>query len=102
MIDNANSFCSIHPSYYMSWDYEQAKGFWGGDKSAYWSNEINIGVGVSMFSDGHLSDQACNYLFSDLYNIPNPNVTVGGGLYTRDFVFNHMPNIKHTTHTYNY
>lgn len=102
MIDNANSFCSIHPSYYMSWDYEEAKGFWGGDKSAYWSNEINIGVGVSMFSDGHLSDQACNYLFLDLYNTPNPNVTVGGGLYTRDFVFNHMPNIKHTTHTYNY
>jgi len=103
MESNASSYYQQQPSYYRTWDYEQAKGFWGGDKSAYWYNDWNIGSGCSAFSDGHLSDDACNYLFSDLYNgVPNTATPVDGGLYTREFVFNSMPNIKHTTHTYNY
>ena len=91
----ASQYYEAHPSYYCYWDYEQAKGFWGGDKSAYWRTDCNIGTGWSLTSDGHLSDDACNYLFNDLYNgVPNPNKTPGGGLYAREFVFNNMPNIK--------
>jgi len=95
MESNVSSYYTIHPSYYCYWDYEQAKGFWGGDKSAYWRTDCNIGTGWSLTSDGHLSDSACNYLFNDLYNgVPNPNMAVSGGLYAREFVFNNMPNIK--------
>ena len=91
----ASQYYTAHTSYYCYWDYEQAKGFWGGDKSAYWRTDCNIGTGWSLTSDGHLSDAACNYLFNDLYNgVPNPNKTPGGGLYAREFVFNNMPNIK--------
>ena len=95
MESNASGYYGYHPSYYCYWDYESAKGFWGGDKSAYWRTDCNIGTGWSLTSDGHLSDAACNYLFSDLYNgVPNPNMAYGAGLYTREFVFNNMPNIK--------
>ena len=95
MESEASGYYENNPSYWWSWYYEQAKGFWGGDKSAYWRTHHNIGIGWSLTSDGHLSDSACNYLFSDLYNgVPNPNVAVSGGLYTREFVFNNMPNIK--------
>ena len=95
MESDASSYYENHPSYWWYWKYEQSKGFWGGDKSAYWRTDHNIGTGWSLTSDGHLSDSACNYLFSDLYNgVPNPNVAVSGGLYTREFVFNNMPNIK--------
>ena len=101
MIDNANAGYIKQPSYWYYWQYESAKGFWGGDKSAYWQTQYNIGTGWAPFSDGHLSDSACNYLFSDLYNgVPNPNMAVGGGLYSREFVFNNMPNIKKTSHTF--
>jgi len=103
MIDSANGWCLNNPAWWRSWVYEQAKGFWGGDKSAYWVNNWNIGTGWEPFNYGNLSIGACNYLFSTLYdNTPNPNMTIGGGLYTRDFVFNHMPKIKKTSHTFNY
>ena len=51
-----------------------------------------------MFSDGHLNDDACQYLFIDSYDnvIINPN-----GLFHRSFVFNDLQHIAHTTHTYN-
>jgi hypothetical protein len=95
MESNASSYYLSNPSYWLYWEYEQAKGFWGGDKSAYWQTDYNIGSGWSLTSDGHLSDEACNYLFSDLYNgVPNPNMAISGGLYTREFVFNNMPHIK--------
>lgn len=101
MIDGANAGYVRQPSYWFYWKYESAKGFWGGDKSAYWQTQYNIGTGWAPFSDGHLSDEACNYLFNDLYNgVPNPNMAVGGGLYAREFVFNNMPNIKKTSHTF--
>ena len=62
----------------------------------------SIGSGWSIGSYGNLSNDACNYLFNDLYNgVPNPNVTYGGGLFAREFVFNNMPNIKKTSHTFN-
>lgn len=95
MRSNASIYYQAHPSYWLYWEYESSKGFWGGDKSAYWQTDYNIGTGWSLTSDGHLSDSACNYLFSDLYNgVPNPNMAYGAGLYTREFVFNNMPNIK--------
>lgn len=95
MESNASLQYQSHPSYWCYWQYEQSKGFWGGDKSAYWKTDSNIGTGWSLTSDGHLSNSACNYLFSDLYNgVPNLNMVVSGGLYTREFVFNNMPNIK--------
>ena len=103
MIDGANSCYVKQPSYWNYWQYGSAKGFWGGDKSAYWTNDFNIGTGWSPFNYGNLNPDACNYLFSDLYNgYPNPNMAIGGGLYTREFVFNDMPNIKKTSHTFSY
>jgi len=103
MIDSANGWYINNPAYWRYWKYESAKGFWGGDKSAYWYNDFNIGSGWSPFDYGNLSDDACNYLFNDLYNgVPNPNVKIGGGLYAREFVFNDMPNIKRTTHTFSH
>lgn len=103
MIDYANGWYQNNPAYWRYWEYEQAKGFWGGDKSAYWYNDFNIGTGWSPFNYGNLSHEACNYLFSDLYNgYPNPSMAVSGGLYTREFVFNNMPNIKRTSHTFSY
>jgi len=95
MESNASSYYTANPSYYCYWDYEQDKGFWGGDKSAYWRTDCNIGTGWSLTSDGHLSKDACNYLFSDLYNgVPNTAAPVDGGLYAREFVFNNMSKIK--------
>lgn len=99
----ASEYYQANPSYWRSWVYESDKGFWGGDKSAYWYTNYNIGVGVSLTSDGHLSDAACNYLFNDLYNgIPNPNTPFGAGLFSREFVFNNMPSIKKVTHYFNH
>lgn len=103
MIDSANAWYQSNPAYWRYWKYEQAKGFWGGNKSAYWVTDYNIGTGWSPFNFGNLSPDACNYLFSDLYNgYPNPNMAIGGGLYTREFVFNNMPNIKRASHTFSY
>lgn len=103
MESDASNYYVAHPSYWRYWKYESAKGFWGGDKSAYWYNDCNIGTGWSLTSDGHLSNDACNYLFNDLYNgVPNPNMSAGAGLYAREFVFNNMPNIKRVTKILNY
>jgi len=69
----------------------------GKDKSYYDYNQNNIGDGPSAFSDGHLSDQACQYMFIDSYNnvIINPH-----GLFERAFVFTQMTGIAHKTKTY--
>lgn len=100
MVNWNNDYYANNPSYHNVWKYYYDKGFFGGDKSAYYLTQYNIGTGYSVFSDGHLSSQACNYLFSDLTDgVPNPNA-VNGGLYTRSFVFNNMPNIKKTSHTF--
>lgn len=103
MEQNASMYYQANPSYWRYWYYESDKGFWGGDKSAYWYINYNIGVGCSLTSDGHLSNDACDYLFSDLYNgVPNPNCPFGAGLFPREFVFNNMPNIKKVTKNFSH
>tara|TARA_B110000285_G_scaffold225862_1_gene284737 strand:+ start:3790 stop:5079 length:1290 start_codon:yes stop_codon:yes gene_type:complete len=96
MEDNAASFYGVHPSYYNTWTYVNHV-HKGKDKSYYDYNQNNIGDGPSAFSDGHLSDQACHYMFIDSYNnvIINPN-----GLFERAFVFTQMTGIQHKTKTY--
>lgn len=98
--DWCKNYCANNPSYWVDYKWYYDKGFWGGDQSAYYATEHNIGTGHAAFSDGHLSDDACNYLFSDLTDgNPNPKA-INGGLFHRSFVFNNMPNIKKTTYTY--
>jgi len=100
--DWSAGFCENNPSYWTSYKYEQDKGLFGGDKSAYWLTEYNIGTGWVPLGDGHLSQQACNYLFSDLIDgYSNPSA-VNGGLFQRSFVFTKMPNIRKTSHVYSY
>lgn len=102
MIKWCNGFDENNTSYWCTYKYEQAKGIFGGDKSAYWLNQWNIGTGWVPFGDGHLSSDACNYLFCDLNDsTPNP-AAINGGLFSRTFVFTKMPKIKQTSHTYSY
>lgn len=98
METNATGFYEVHPSYWNNWTYVQYITKKGKDKSYYSLYQNNIGTGASLFSDGHLNDSACHYMFIDAYDnvIINPD-----GLFHRNFVFNGLQNIKHTTHTYN-
>jgi hypothetical protein len=104
LISNASLFYIDNPAYWQYWEWYQDRGIFGGKKNhgTWYITDYSIGKGWSIGSYGNLSDDACNYLFSDLYNgVPNPNVAFGGGLFTREFVFNNMPNIKKTSHTFN-
>ena len=96
MENNAASFYGVHPSYYNTWTYVNHV-HKGKDKSYYDYNQNNIGDGPSAFSDGHLSDQACQYMFIDSYDnvIINPK-----GLFERAFVFTQLAGIQHKTKTY--
>lgn len=96
MENNAASFYGVHPSYYNTWTYVNHV-HKGKDKSYYDYNQNNIGDGPSAFSDGHLSDQACHYMFIDSYDnvIINPK-----GLFERAFVFTQLAGIQHKTKTY--
>ena len=96
MENNAASFYGVHPSYYNTWTYVNHV-HKGKDKSYYDYNQNNIGDGPSAFSDGHLSDQACIYMFIDSYDnvIINPK-----GLFERAFVFTQLAGIQHKTKTY--
>lgn len=98
MEQDAAGFYGVHPSYWNNWTYVQYITRKGKDKSYFKLYQNNIGTGASMFSDGHLNDDACQYLFIDSYDnvIINPN-----GLFHRNFVFNDLQHITHTTHTYN-
>ena len=98
METNAASFYGVHPSYWNCWTYEHYVNKKGVDKSYYLQYQNNIGTGASMFSDGHLNDNACQYLFIDSYDniVINPN-----GLFHRNYVFNNLQGIKHTIHYYN-
>ena len=84
-----NGFYPIHPSYWGTCYYHQDTGDCG--DASYWGlTQWNLATGSGMFSDGHISDDAANYLFSVLSpGTPNPNCTSwdGQGLYTRDEVF---------------
>ena len=105
LIQSASGYYENNPAYWQYWKWEQDRGIFGGKKNhgTWYITNYSIGTGWSIGSYGNLNDTACNYLFNDLYNgVPNPNVTIGGGLFPRDFVFNDMPNIKKTSHTFNH
>jgi hypothetical protein len=97
METDAAGFYAVHPSYWNCWTYEQVITKKGKDKSYYLQYQNNIGTGATTFSDGHLNDSACQYLFIDSYDnvIINPN-----GLFHRSFVFNDLQGIEHKTHYY--
>ena len=98
MESNAIFFYGVHKSYWNNWTYIHATNRKGEDISYYQYYENNIGTGAGAFSDGHLNDSACDYMFIDSYD----NVIINSnGLFNRNFVFNNMPNIKHVIHYYN-
>lgn len=95
MCNNASTYYLKYPAYWNYWYYQQNKGLFGGDHSCYVQTDYNIGIGYSFAHDGSLSNQACNYLFNDLFDgVPNPNMTQNAGLFPREFVFNNMPGIR--------
>lgn len=99
MESNAAGFYGVHRSYWNNWVYNHSTNRKGEDNSyfEYWQNSIGTDAGA--FTDGHLNDSACNYMFIDSYD----NVTINAdGLFRRTFVFTGMPSIKHVTHTYNH
>ena len=103
LISNASLYYIDNPAYWQYWEWYQDRGIFGGkkDHGIWYITDYSIGRGWSIGSMGNLSNDACNYLFNDLYNgVPNPNVPFGGGLFAREFVFNNMPNIKKTSHTF--
>ena len=99
MEQNAAGFYYKNKAYWNNWRYINYVTKKGVDKSYYEEWQNVIGTGISAFSDGHLNDAACDYLFIDSYDnvIINPE-----GLFHRNFVFNNMTNIRHTTHTFNH
>ena len=98
MEQNAASFYGVHKSYWNNWIYVHQTNRKGDDTSYYAEYQNSIGNNAGAFTDGHLNDAACDYLFIDSYD----NVIINAdGLFHRNFVFNNMTNIKHTTHTYN-
>ena len=98
MEQNAAYFYGKNKSYWNLWQYVHQTNRKGEDTSYYEEWQNNIGTGASAFTDGHLNDAACDYLFIDSYD----NVIINSnGLFHRNFVFNNMSNITHTTHTYN-
>lgn len=59
-----NSFYGYHPAYWATCEYHQDSGSCG-DSSYYMVTEYNLSTGANEFHDGHISDDACNYLFAD-------------------------------------
>ena len=99
MQQNAASFYGAHKSYWNNWTYYHSTNRKGEDNSYYEHWENDIGTGAGAFTDGHLNDSACDYLFIDSYD----NVIINSnGLFHRNFVFTQMPKIKHTSYTYNH
>lgn len=97
MENDAAGFYAVHPSYWNNWVYHHETNRKGEDRSYYEQWQNNIGTGAGTFSDGHLNDNACKYMFIDSYD----NVVINAnGLFHRNFVFNDLKNITHTTHTY--
>ena len=93
------SFYNAHKSYWNNYIYVHATNRKGEDISYYDNWENSIGGDAGAFTDGHLNDSACNYMFID----SDDNVTINpDGLFHRTFVFTGMPGIKHVTHTYNH
>lgn len=79
------SFFGAHPSYWATCEYHQDSGSCG-DSSCYYLTQYNLSTGAGTFGDGHIPDNACNYLFADR----GPGQTYPEctrGLYPREDVF---------------
>lgn len=76
------SFIKANPSYYNTWTWHESSGC--GDTTGWDVSEYNIGTGAGVFSDGHMSNAACGYLFIDSADgvVINAN-----GLFARKTVF---------------
>lgn len=99
MESNAAGFYAANPSYWNCWTYQQYITKKGVDKSYYLLYQNNIGTGASAFSDGHLSDDACHYLFIDSFD----NVIINSnGLFHRNYVFNNLNGIGHKVKIYDH
>ncbi len=99
MESNAAGFYCGHLSYWNNWTYVNYVTKKGVDKSYYMQYQNNIGTGVTTFSDGHLSDDACRYLFIDSFD----NVIINAnGLFHRNFVFTGLSGIAHKVKTFNH
>lgn len=92
----AAGYFAKNKAYWASWVFVQQSGRKGKDNSYWQTTTHNLGTGVSTFSDGSISDNACNYLFIDTADnvIVNPE-----GLFHRTFVFTSL-NIPTKTKTY--
>ena len=86
----AQSFIDSHPAYNVTWTWHDSSGC--GDSSGWIINEYNLGTGASLFSDGSLNADACQFLFQD----NNGTIINPDGLFTRDTVFNDL-GIQQTT-----
>ena len=58
------SFFGVNPSYWATCVYHPDSGSCG-DSSCNYLTEFNISTGASQYHDGHIPDNACNYLFAD-------------------------------------
>jgi hypothetical protein len=87
-----NRFIEAHPAYYHTWTWHDKSGC--GDVNGWKIDEYNLGVGVSITSDGSLANEACSYLFIDSSDgvVINPQ-----GLFPRATVFKNL-GIRTTTH----
>ena len=90
----AQNFYAANKSYWCTWTfYSNSK---KENKNHWETYQNNLGTGASAFSDGHLNDGACDYLFMDSTDgqIINPV-----GLFGRTFVFTGLK-IPQKTHNY--
>lgn len=77
-------FYDRNKSYWCSYYWHADSGSCG--DSSYWVvEEHNVSFGAGMYHDGHISDDACAYLFIDS---TDGTVINAQGLYTRSDVFN--------------
>jgi hypothetical protein len=78
-------FIANNPAYYNTWTWHDSSGC--GDTTGWQISEYNVGTGGGAFTDGSMSDAACNYLFIDSAD----GVTINAdGLFPRATVFNNL------------
>uniref|UniRef100_A0A6C0KIX5 Uncharacterized protein n=1 Tax=viral metagenome TaxID=1070528 RepID=A0A6C0KIX5_9ZZZZ len=93
----AANYYSFFPSFWNSWSYHQKPDVDGEDASYYEQINHNIGNIATNSSNGHLSKNACHYLFIDSYD----NVVINtNGLFHRNFIFNNLSNINRSTYIF--
>lgn len=81
----AQGFYAANKSYWCTWTYYPNSK--NPDKNHWYIIQHNLGSGATMFSDGHLNDAACDYLFMDS---TDGTIINSVGLFGRTFVFTSM------------